>query len=95
MARFYANENFPFPVVEELRRLGHDVLTPMPTHWKARARQLKTETFALYLACREGHAGQRVARSLLLGQRRPDSPGWQHRIQWYNEAAMKTETNEL
>ena len=23
----YANENFPRPVVEELRRLGHDVLT--------------------------------------------------------------------
>ncbi len=23
----YADENFPFPVVEELRRLGHDVLT--------------------------------------------------------------------
>ena len=27
MARLYSNENFPFPVVEELRRLGHDVLT--------------------------------------------------------------------
>jgi hypothetical protein len=27
MARIYSNENFPFPVVEELRRLGHDVLT--------------------------------------------------------------------
>jgi hypothetical protein len=27
VARLYANENFPFPVVEELRRLGHDVLT--------------------------------------------------------------------
>ena len=27
MTRFYANENFPFPVAEELRRLGHDVLT--------------------------------------------------------------------
>lgn len=27
MARFYANENFPLPVVQELRRLGHDVLT--------------------------------------------------------------------
>ncbi len=29
MARIYANENFPFPVVEELRRLGHDVLTTL------------------------------------------------------------------
>ncbi len=27
MARLYANENFPFPVVDELRRLGHDVAT--------------------------------------------------------------------
>jgi hypothetical protein len=27
MARLYANENFPLPVVEELRRLNHDVLT--------------------------------------------------------------------
>lgn len=27
MARLYANENVPLPVVEELRRLGHDVVT--------------------------------------------------------------------
>jgi len=27
MASLYADENFPLPVVEELRRLGHDVLT--------------------------------------------------------------------
>jgi len=27
MARLYADENFDFPVVVELRRLGHDVLT--------------------------------------------------------------------
>ncbi len=27
MARFYSNENFPLPVVEALRALGHDVLT--------------------------------------------------------------------
>ena len=27
MARLYSNENFPLPVVEELRRLGHNVLT--------------------------------------------------------------------
>lgn len=25
--RFYSNENFPFPAVERLRQLGHDVLT--------------------------------------------------------------------
>jgi hypothetical protein len=27
MARLYTDEHFPFPVVEELRQLGHDVLT--------------------------------------------------------------------
>jgi hypothetical protein len=27
MARLYSDEHFPFPVVEELRRLGHDVVT--------------------------------------------------------------------
>ncbi|MDX1523404.1 MAG: DUF5615 family PIN-like protein [Anaerolineae bacterium] len=27
MASLYSNENFPLPVVQELRRLGHDVLT--------------------------------------------------------------------
>jgi Domain of unknown function (DUF5615) len=27
VALLYSNENFPKPVVEELRRLGHDVLT--------------------------------------------------------------------
>src|SRR5882724_4579445 len=27
MAQLYANENFPRPVVEELRRLGHEILT--------------------------------------------------------------------
>jgi hypothetical protein len=27
MAQLYADENFPLPVVEELRRFGHDVLT--------------------------------------------------------------------
>jgi len=27
MARLYSNENFPLPVVEKLRALGHDVLT--------------------------------------------------------------------
>src|SRR5437588_12771143 len=31
MARFYANENFPLPVVEALRDAGHDVLTVAET----------------------------------------------------------------
>ena len=31
MAEFYANENFPLPVVERLRALGHDVPTVRET----------------------------------------------------------------
>ena len=31
MARLYSNENFPLPVVEELRKLGHDLLTIQET----------------------------------------------------------------
>lgn len=31
MARFYANENFPLPVVQALRQLGHDVVTVQDT----------------------------------------------------------------
>ena len=31
MARLYANENFPLQAVEELRQLGHDVLTTQET----------------------------------------------------------------
>lgn len=37
MARLYANENFPLPVVVELRRLGHDVLTVQETGKSDRA----------------------------------------------------------
>jgi Domain of unknown function (DUF5615) len=29
LARLYANENFPLPVVTRLRELGHDVLTTL------------------------------------------------------------------
>jgi predicted nuclease of predicted toxin-antitoxin system len=31
IARMYSNENFPLPVVEALRLLGHDVLTTRDT----------------------------------------------------------------
>lgn len=31
MAHLYSNENFPLPVVEALRRLGHNVLTTQET----------------------------------------------------------------
>lgn len=31
MARLYSNENFPLPIVDELRKFGHDVLTIQET----------------------------------------------------------------
>jgi hypothetical protein len=31
MAQLYSNENFPLPAVEELRLLGHDMLTIQET----------------------------------------------------------------
>ena len=53
MARLYANENFPFPVVEELRRLGHDVVTVAET---GRANQQLSDPAVLEFAISEGRA---------------------------------------
>jgi predicted nuclease of predicted toxin-antitoxin system len=47
MARLYANENFPLPAVEELRRLGHDTLT---SHEAARAGQAMPDEEVLRFA---------------------------------------------
>ena len=51
MARLYANENFPLPVVEELRRLGHDVLTIQET---GQGGQALSDEKVLASACTEG-----------------------------------------
>jgi hypothetical protein len=53
MTRLYADENFPFPVVEELRRLGHDVLTLQETGY---AGQAVPDEIVLEYANREGRA---------------------------------------
>lgn len=53
MARLYANENFPLAVVEELRRLGHDVLT---TSESGRAGQAISDEEVLAFATFEGRA---------------------------------------
>ena len=53
MARLYANENFPLPVVEELRRLGHDVLT---IHETRRAGQQVPDDEVLASATADGRA---------------------------------------
>ncbi len=53
MARLYTNENFPLPAVEELRRLGHEVLT---MHETGRAGQALPHEAVLALAVSEGRS---------------------------------------
>lgn len=51
MARIYSNENFPRRVVEELRLLGHDVLTSFEA---GRANQRVPDAEVLDFATQEG-----------------------------------------
>ena len=51
MARLYANENFPLPVVLELRRLGHEALTVVDT---GKAGQAVPDDEVLAFASTEG-----------------------------------------
>ena len=50
MARIYADENFPLPVVLELRRLGHDVIT---THEAGKSDQAISDQEVLQFASAE------------------------------------------
>ncbi len=50
MARLYSNENFPLPVAEELRNLGHDILTIQET---GKANQAMTDEEVLAFANKE------------------------------------------
>jgi len=53
VARLYSNENFPMPVVQELRSLGHDVLTIQET---GHAEQAMTDEEVLRFAIKEDRA---------------------------------------
>jgi hypothetical protein len=53
MARLFADENFPLPVVEALRRLGHDVLT---LHEAGKAQQSIPDDIVLKMASADGRA---------------------------------------
>ncbi len=53
MARLYADENFPWPVVEALRCLGHDTLTMQES---GKARQAIPDEVVLALASAEQRA---------------------------------------
>jgi hypothetical protein len=59
MARLYANENFPLPVVTELRRLGQEVLTIVET---GQAGQAVPDEQVLVFAIAEGRAVRTLNR---------------------------------
>jgi len=74
MARFYANENFPMPAVEELRRLGHDTLT---SHESGRSNQSIPDEEVLSFALNEERALLTLNRKhfIQLHKKRPDHAG--------------------
>ena len=74
MARLYSNENFPFPVVEELRRLGHDVLTVAET---GKAEQRWPDESVLDFAVSEGRCVLTINRRdfIRLHKDRPQHAG--------------------
>ncbi len=74
MARLYSNENFPLPVVEELRRLGHDVLTIQET---GKAEQGVPDEEVLAFATAEGRAVLTLNRKhfIHLHRRQPKHAG--------------------
>jgi hypothetical protein len=74
MARLYADENFPQPVVVELRRLGHDVLTTRDT---GRAGISTPDEAILALAAADGRAVLSLNRRhfVRLHGTRPDHAG--------------------
>jgi hypothetical protein len=74
MARLYSNENFPLPVVEELRHLGHDVLTVYET---GKAGQSVSDDAVLKFACAEGRALLTFNRKhfIRLHRQKPDHSG--------------------
>jgi len=53
MARLFADENFPLPAVEALRRLGHNVLT---LHEAGKAQQSIPDDIVLRMASADGRA---------------------------------------
>ena len=74
MTRLYTNENFPLPAVEELRRLGHDVLTLYET---GRAGQAMSDPEVLNYARAEGRALVTLNRKhfIRLHREQPEHPG--------------------
>lgn len=69
MTRFYSNENFPLPVVEKLRPLGHDVLTIQET---GKADQALPDVEVLKFATAENRAVLTMNRRHFIGLHQVD-----------------------
>ena len=74
MARLYSNENFPLPVVQDLRRLGHDVVTIQE---RGRANESASDSDVLDLASAEDRAVLTLNRRdfIRMHGQRPDHAG--------------------
>ena len=74
MAQLYANENFPLPVVERLRELGHDVLTIQET---GKSGQRLSDAEVLQFACEDDYAVLTLNRRhfIRLHDERPEHAG--------------------
>jgi hypothetical protein len=74
MARLYANENFPFQVVQTLRELGHDVITVAET---GKANQALPDDAVLEFAIQDDRAVVTLNRKhfIRLHAIRPDHAG--------------------
>lgn len=74
MALIYSNENFPRPVVVELRRLGHDVLTVLEA---GQADQAISDEAVLAFAASAGRAVLTLNRKhfIRLHNQQPDHAG--------------------
>ncbi len=74
MTRLYANENFPLPVVEQLRHLGHDVITIQETG-KAELRMPDAEVLEFAIADERAVITLNRKHFIRLHQERPDHAG--------------------
>lgn len=74
MARLYADEDFDYPIVKELRRLGHDVLTVQEA---GQGNQATSDDAVLSFAIADGRAVVTLNRRhfLRLHRRTPAPPG--------------------
>lgn len=74
MAKLYANENFPLPVVERLRQFGHDVITIQET---AKAEQRTSDQDVLQFTMADDRAVLTLNRKhfIRLHQEQPGHAG--------------------